>query len=575
MKNKPKANALYLYPNNVIDEVFHTTSEGIMITDENMQIILVNSAFEKLTGYTMEEVQGKNPRFLQSGKQDALFYNQMWQDLNNAGFWRSEIWNKRKSGEIYPEILTIKSIKDSQGIISNYIGVFSDISRKKTVEKELEELTLLDTLTNITNRNSFSEQFNEILSNSKHNDDMHALLFIDLDRFKQINETFGNDIGDQLLIEVANRINSLVKPTDLFARYGGDEFLFALTNIQHQKEAAQSSKDIIKVLNKPYMVDGSEIYITSSIGISIYPQDGLDTENLIHKADKAMYFAKQNGRNNYAFYFDDLKKDSARLLLLESELRKALQNKDFTMHYQPKVSIHTEQIIGVEALVRWTSDKLGIVSPGEFIPVAEDSGLIIPLSEIIIEKVCLDINSWRNKGIDQLLVSVNIAGLHFQQEDFIERISNILKKYNCSPQMFEMELTERTLMKDSSEIVNKLVRLKNMGFKISIDDFGTGYSSLSYLNRFPLDYLKIDSSFIQQMTSLQEKQAIVDCIIMMAHRLHIKVVAEGVESKEQVELLKRMDCDFIQGYYFSKPLPSEELLYFLELWEIHRQERNV
>ena len=323
------------------------------------------------------------------------------------------------------------------------------------------------------------------------------------------------------------------------------------------------------------MVDGSEIYITSSIGISIYPQDGLDTENLIHKADKAMYFAKQNGRNNYAFYFDDLKKDSARLLLLESELRKALQNKDFTMHYQPKVSIHTEQIIGVEALVRWTSDKLGIVSPGEFIPVAEDSGLIIPLSEIIIEKVCLDINSWRNKGIDQLLVSVNIAGLHFQQEDFIERISNILKKYNCSPQMFEMELTERTLMKDSSEIVNKLVRLKNMGFKISIDDFGTGYSSLSYLNRFPLDYLKIDSSFIQQMTSLQEKQAVVDCIIMMAHRLHIKVVAEGVESKEQVELLKRMDCDFIQGYYFSKPLPSEELLYFLELWEIHRQERNV
>ncbi|PZX07668.1 diguanylate cyclase/phosphodiesterase with PAS/PAC sensor(s) [Psychrobacillus insolitus] len=575
MKNKPKANALYLYPNNVIDEVFHTTSEGIMITDENMQIILVNSAFEKLTGYTMEEVQGKNPRFLQSGKQDALFYNQMWQDLNNAGFWRSEIWNKRKSGEIYPEILTIKSIKESQGMILNYIGVFSDISRKKTVEKELEELTLLDTLTNITNRNSFSEQFNEILSNSKHNDDMHALLFIDLDRFKQINETFGNDIGDQLLIEVTNRINSLVKPTDLFARYGGDEFLFALTNIPHQKEAVQSSKDIIKVLNKPYMVDGSEIYITSSIGISIYPQDGLDTENLIHKADKAMYFAKQNGRNNYAFYFDDLKKDSARLLLLESELRKALQNKDFTMHYQPKVSIHTEQIIGVEALVRWTSDRLGIVSPGEFIPVAEDSGLIIPLSEIIIEKVCQDINSWRNKGIDQLLVSVNIAGLHFQQEDFIERISNILKKYNCSPEVFEMELTERTLMKDSSEIVNKLVRLKNMGFKISIDDFGTGYSSLSYLNRFPLNYLKIDGSFIQQMTSLQEKQAVVDCIIMMAHRLHIKVVAEGVESKEQVELLKSMDCDFIQGYYFSKPLPSEELVYFLELWEIHKQERNV
>ncbi|MFF2752731.1 putative bifunctional diguanylate cyclase/phosphodiesterase [Psychrobacillus sp. NPDC058041] len=575
MKKKQPPDQFYLYPNKLVDEVFHSTTEGIMITDHLMNISLVNSSFEMVTGYSLEEVRGKNPRILQSGKQDPEFYTKMWDAIKSNGVWRGEIWNRRKNGEIYPEHLSIANILNDQGEVTNYLGVFSDISHKKTVEKEIEELTFTDHLTNIANRNSFNESLSDLINSSKQFDNIHAVLFIDLDRFKQLNESVGNDTGDLILTEVANRINSIVHEKDYFARYGGDEFLLTLSNIQHQKEAANYAKTIIKMLNKPFYINGDEIYITSSIGISIYPQDGISAEKLIHKADKAMYFAKQNGRNQYAFYFEELKRDSKRLLFLESELRKAIQKKEFHIYYQPKISIEKQEIIGVEALVRWQNDKLGAVSPGEFIPYAEETGLIIPLSEVIIEKVCLDIIEWRNKGMHNLLVSVNIASLHFQQEDFIERINAILMQYNCSPNQLELELTERTIMNDAEGIVEKLIKLKKMGFKISVDDFGTGYSSLAYLNRFPLNYLKIDSSFVKQITSLKDKQAIVDCIIMMAHRLHIKVVAEGVETKDQVKLLKEMDCDIIQGYYYSRPIPSNELLDFFELWEIHKEERNV
>lgn len=574
MDTKLPFEQLSLYPNNLIKEIFNSTTEGIMITDHEMRISLVNAAFETVTGYSLQEVKGKKPSILQSGKQDPLFYKKMWTEIDHNGVWRGEIWNKRKNGELYPEYLTIASIADGEGETIHYFGVFSDISRKKFVEKEIEELTSTDYLTNLPNRNSFKKLLADLIDTSQNDSSKHAVLFIDLDRFKQINETLGTEIGDLILKEVANRVESILGPEDFFARYGGDEFLLTKTNIGHQKEAAQFSKEIIKLLNKPFYINGNEIYITSSIGISFYPQDGEEVEKLLHKADKAMYFAKQNGRNQYAFYFEELKKDSKRLLLLEANLRKAIQKKEFMVHYQPKVSLVTQQVIGVEALVRWANDQLGFVSPGEFIPYAEDTGLIIPLSEVIIEKVCLDILEWSIQGV-HLPVSINIAALHFQQDDFIERINSIIVQHNCSPQQLELELTERTVMKEAEEVVNKLITLKSMGFKISIDDFGTGYSSLSYLNRFPLNYLKIDSSFIQQIVSLQDKQAIVDSIILMAHRLHIKVVAEGVETKDQLKLLKEMGCDIIQGYYFSKPIPSSELMDFLELWEIHKQERTI
>ncbi|SFQ09432.1 diguanylate cyclase/phosphodiesterase with PAS/PAC sensor(s) [Psychrobacillus psychrotolerans] len=572
MKKQPPER-LQSFSIELLEQILQSTTEGIMITNEKMQITMVNNAFETLTGYRSSEILGKYPNILQSGKQDADFYKVMWSKIRSNGSWRGEIWNRRKNGEIYPEILSIYSVFDKVGQLTNYYGVFSDISIEKETEKELEELTQSDLLTNILNRNAFNELLFEKVNNSIHS---HAILFIDLDRFKQINDTLGNEVGDQILIEVTNRINSIAGSSDIFARYGADEFVFSRSNIEYQKEAANLAKDITKLFNKPFLINDTEVYVTASIGISIFPQDGKDIEKLINKADKAMYFAKQNGRNQYAFYFDDLKKDSKRIIILEAELRKAIQNKDFFIYYQPKIGLAKQDIIGVEALVRWNNVKLGFVSPAEFIPIAEDTGLIIPLSEVILEKVCLDILESRSQGkIHILPVSINIASVHFQQDDFIERINSILMQYNCSPHLLELELTERTVMKDSDDIVNKLVKLKAMGFKISIDDFGTGYSSLSYLNRFPLNYLKIDKSFIQQITNLQDKQAIVETIILMAHRLHIKVVAEGVETIGQVKLLQQMGCDIIQGYYYSKPLAAKELMDFIELWEIYRQERNI
>ena len=564
---------LEIYSNDLMEQIFHSTTEGIMITNDKMQITMVNNAFKALTGYKSSEIIGKTPNILQSGKQNADFYKVMWTEIRSKGSWKGEIWNRRKNGEIYPELLAIHSVFDNAGKLSNYFGIFSDITLEKETEKELEELTHTDSLTNIANRNAFNELLFDKVINTEIS---HAIFFIDLDRFKHINDTMGNEVGDLILIEVTKRINSITNPSDIFARYGADEFVFTRSNIDYQKDAAIFAKEIIKLFNTPFLVSGTEVYVTASIGISIFPQDGKGVEQLIYKADKAMYFAKQNGRNQYAFYFDDLKKDSKRVIVLEGELRKAIRNKDFFIHYQPKIGVEKQEIIGVEALVRWNNDKLGFVSPTEFIPLAEDTGLIIPLSEVILEKVCMDILESRSQGnIHILPVSINIASIHFQQDDFIERINSIIMQYNCSPQLLELELTERTVMKDSDEIVNKLVKLKAMGFKISIDDFGTGYSSLSYLNRFPLNYLKIDRSFIQEITNLQDKQAIVEAIILMAHRLRIKVIAEGVETKDQAKLLKQMGCDIIQGYYYSKPLSAEDLIGFIELWGIYRQERNI
>ncbi|HWL12077.1 MAG TPA: GGDEF domain-containing phosphodiesterase, partial [Ureibacillus sp.] len=318
-------------------------------------------------------------------------------------------------------------------------------------------------------------------------------------------------------------------------------------------------------------VNNQEIFVSTSIGISIYPHDGDTAEELVNRADKAMYYAKQSGRNRFSFYFDELNTDANRLILLDSEIRKAIENRNFTLYFQPKVDVKYNKIIGFEALVRWNSEKLGYVSPAEFIPYAEETGLIIPISEIIIEKACEELGNLRDAGYSKLPISINISSIHFQQADFLDSIQKILVRNNTSAHNFEIEVTERTVMNNDVDTISKLVRLKQLGFKISIDDFGTGYSSLSYLVRFPVDYLKIDKSFIQHIVNLADKQAIVDAIIQMAHRLNMQVIAEGVESSQQLNQLATMGCDFIQGYYYSKPVPLEELIEFLQFWEYEHQ----
>lgn len=558
------------YNDNLMIKIFDNISEGIMVTDENKKIFLVNPAFEHVTGFSLDDVLGKSPSVLQSGIHNREFYLQMWDIIEENGMWQGEIWNKKKNGEIYPEWLTIIHIKDYSGNVVNYCGIFTDLSERKKVEYKLEKSVSTDLLTEVNNRYAYQTQMDALLETST-DSNLHAVFFLDLDRFKQINDTFGHAISDMLLQETTKRIKKLLDSNDMVARYGGDEFIITLTNITHPREAARFAEKVIQEVEKPFIVENQEIFISTSIGISIYPHDGDTTEELVNRADNAMNYSKQSGRNCFSFYFEELDIDTKRVMLLDSEIHKAIDNREFTLHFQPKVDIKSNKIIGVEALVRWQNDRLGYVSPAEFIPYAEETGLIIPISEIILEKACEGLAVLRYAGYSKLPIAINISSIHVQQDNFLESVQKILEKNNTSAQNFEIEVTERTVMNSDSDTVHKLVRLKQLGFKLSLDDFGTGYSSLSYLIRFPFDYLKIDRSFIQQIVSLDDKQAVVDAIIQMAHRLNMKVIAEGVESVQQLNLLEKLNCDYIQGYYYCKPVPMEDLIEFLQIWEYEHQ----
>ncbi|WP_107948206.1 GGDEF domain-containing phosphodiesterase [Lysinibacillus parviboronicapiens] len=570
-----KLNSISKYPTALITKIFENVSEGIMITDKHKKIEMVNPAFEFVTGYKRDEVIGKTPAVLQSGVHELPFYLNMWEKIRQEGIWQGEIWNRRKTGDVYPEWLTIVGVTNDAGEISNYCGIFTDLSERKIVENELEKRLLTDSLTDVSNRFAYIERMDSLLESTSaiSHSVQHAVYFLDLDRFKQINDTLGHAVGDTILIEIATRLQTLLKNKDIIARYGGDEFIITLTNVKNVREAAKFAEQIIQVIEQPMDINGQNIFISTSIGISMYPVDGESTEQLTHCADKAMTYSKKNGRNGYSFYFDELQTDSQRVLLLDSELRKAIDEREFELYFQPKIEMDNEQIQGLEALVRWNNESLGFVSPAEFIPYAEETGLIIPLSEIIIEKACEAVIKLQQFGL-KIPIAINISSIHFKQSNFLESIQVILERYNTPANNFEIEVTERTVMNSATETVSKLVRLKQLGFKISIDDFGTGYSSLSYLVRFPLDCLKIDRSFIQHISSLDEKQAVVDAIIQMSHRLKMKVVAEGVEQAQQVDILRKMNCDIIQGYYYSKPLPLDELLEFIEFWEIEHQGRK-
>lgn len=562
----------FTFPNHIIDTIFNSVEEGIMIADTKSRIIHVNPAFEFVTGYTYEEAVGQRPSLLNSGIHDQEFYTKMWATIREHGKWSGEIWNRRKTGDIYPEWLTIVAIHNEQGDIVNYCGIFEDISAQKNAENEIERRKYTDTLTGVANRYAYLQRMETLLQSSANLEYHHAVLFLDLDRFKQVNDTLGHSIADEMLISVTQRIQSVLKNKDIVARYGGDEFIITITNIHHMQEAVQVAEKIVHLLSEPLPIDEQNIYISTSMGISLYPEDGTTLETLVKKADQAMYYAKQNGRNQFAFYFDDLKIDSKRVLLLDNELRKAIKQNDFTLNFQPKISLEDETVIGMEALIRWTNDQLGFVSPAEFIPYAEETGLIIPMSECVFRLACEAHLRLREEMDNVLPIAINISSIHFHQSDFIDTVKMIFEAHNCSPQDFELELTERTVMNNERDSIRKLVQLKNMGFKLSIDDFGTGYSSLSYLVQFPLDYLKIDRSFIQYITSIADKQAVVDAIIQMAHRLHMKVIAEGVEQKDQVKLLEKLGCDMIQGYYYAKPMPLDEFVAFLEFLKLEARE---
>ncbi|MBS4096937.1 MAG: EAL domain-containing protein [Sulfuricella sp.] len=539
--------------------VFESSAEGIVITDLKGRILSVNEAFSEITGYPLEEIRGQNPRILKSGKHSPEFYREMWGTILKEGHWQGEIWNRRKNGEVYPEWMTIGSVKDEHGGISHFVGTFTDITQRKAAEERINFLAHHDALTGLPNRVLLQDRVSQSLAICQHQGSKAGLLLIDLDRFKNINESLNHAFGDQLLQEVGQRLEGCARRVDTVARSGGDEFVVLMTEVRDIGEIAAAANNILIALSQPFTLDVHEINITSSIGIAVYPGDGENAQNLLKNADVAMYRAKDLGRNNYQFYTQDMNARTFETLVMENSLRHALKRDDFVLHYQPQVDIASGAMIGVEALVRMRHADLGIVPPGTFIPIAEETGLIVPIGAWVLGEACRQGREWLDQGITGLRIAVNLSANQFRQPGLLDTVAKTLADSGLPPGQLELELTESILMRDSELIIATLQSLKKMGVQLSIDDFGTGFSSLAYLKRFDLDKLKIDQSFVRDITSDPDDLAIARAVIALGHSLNLKVIAEGVENGEQLELLRANGCDEIQGYYFSRPQPAAEI----------------
>lgn len=545
-------------------KVFENTSEALMITDIQANILSVNQAFSKITGYSQEEAIGKNTRILKSGRHNKQFYKNMWKLLKKLGSWQGEIQDRRKSGEIYPKWLTINSVKDNSGKVTHYVAIFSDITKRKQTEERLEYLAHYDTLTGLPNRHLFHDRLQQALVRAEQSNLQIALLFIDLDRFKNINDTFGHTVADQLLIDVSKRLANFIRKIDTVSRFGGDEFIIILTDVTSAKDVALKAQKIMALISKPFVLEGQELFITLSVGITSYPLDGENMDQLVKNSYTSMNHAKKLGRNNYQFYSSEMNSKALEQLNMEIDLRKALEREEFRLYYQPKISFKTGELVGAEALIRWYSAKSGLISPEKFIPLAEETGLIIPISEWVFLTACKQIKEWQTTGFPSICVSVNLSGRHFKEKNLVEMVEQVLEQTGLDPNYLELELTESAIMDNVEQGIITLNRLKNMGIYLAIDDFGTGYSSFSYLKRFPVDILKIDQSFVSDITTDSDSAAIVSAIISVGHSLNLKVIAEGVETEDQFHFLSEHQCDEAQGYYFSKPLSVKEFSLLLK-----------
>ena len=538
--------------------VMQNTHEGVVITDTTPQIIAVNDAFTAITGYGRDEAIGKDPGILNSGRQDSSFYEFMWKTLLHDGFWQGELWNRRKNGEIYPQWMSISAVLNDQQQPVRYIGVFSDISKLKESQSQLEFLAHHDPLTRLFNRSAVESRMEHELEQAKRHDRALSVLFIDLDRFKQVNDSFGHLIGDELLCSVAERLRARLRDGDVLGRLGGDEFVLLASPLQEKQDAAVIARDILVALSEPYNLStGHEVFIGGSIGISLFPDNGSTVAELTKNADAAMYLAKENGRNQFSFYTPELNADARKKLELENDLRRAVMHNELRLHYQPKVNIDNGQISGAEALVRWKRSDGSWVSPGEFIPVAEKSGVILTIGNWVIDQACAQIRAWRDDGLPEICVAVNVSARQFRSGHLDKLTRNALEKHGVLPHQLELELTESMLMNEPEHAIDTMNKLKTIGVKISLDDFGTGYSNFGYLRRFPIDSLKIDQSFVRGVAIKADDAMIVDSIIGLAQRMKLHVIAEGVETADQLHYLRTNHCDEIQGYYFSKALPAE------------------
>lgn len=537
--------------------VFTNASEGMAITDCEARIVAVNPAFCAITGYDKKDILGHNPAILGSGRQGADFYRQMWTELREQGVWQGEIWNRRKDGAIYPEWLSIAAVTDETGTVTNYIGVFTDISERKQSEARIQHLAHHDALTGLPNRLLLDDRIGQAMRKSNRSKRPMALVFVDLDRFKNINDTLGHEVGDTLLVQAAQRGLSVLRETDTLARQGGDEFVVILPELEQAQDAMHATRKLLHSLCQPYLLAGHELTVSGSAGIAIYPDDGVTTSELLRKADAAMYRAKEEGRNTFRFYSAETNTASLDELLLENDLYSALEHNELSMHYQPKVDAISGEIVGAEALMRWTHPEHGLISPTRFIPLAEANGLINGFGEWAIKTVCAQQRAWLDGGLLAVPVAVNISAQQFAQQDLPRMVSHVLAAYGLPPQLLELELTESLLMRNASRARDVLQILRQMHVEVSIDDFGTGYSSLSYLKQFQVGALKIDRSFICEIDERGEKVKLASAIIAMAHELELKVIAEGVESRVQADYLLAHGCDQFQGYFYGRPQPAE------------------
>ncbi|MFQ5543294.1 MAG: EAL domain-containing protein [Nitrospiria bacterium] len=538
----------------ITSAILNNATEGIMVSDPNGNILTINQAFTKITGYSSDEVVGKNARILQSGRHTKGFYEEMWQAMTGVGHWRGEVWNRRKNGEVYPEWLSITSVKGSEEETVQYIGLFSDITKLKQDEEKLYFQAHYDPLTKLPNRMLILERLSQAVKRARREKKRAALFFVDLDRFKHVNDSFGHVAGDEILKKAAHRLLSCVRETDTIGRSGGDEFIVVLPDIEGRKEASFVAKKIIEKLSHPFQLEGQEIFLGASVGIAIVPDDSEEEDLLLKNADMAMYKAKASGRSTFCFFSDKMEEIAKARTRLEADLRRALDKGEMTLYYQPIVDLHTLKTSSLEALVRWNHPGRGLLLPGEFIPLAEESGLINQIGEWVLVTATRQVGRWQDQFGFQGAISVNMSSRQFMYEDFCSTIIQALDQSGLSPEYLTLEITESLMLDSVEEVLKKLQTLKEIGVRLAIDDFGTGYSSLSYLNKYPIDFLKIDQSFITNIASNPKKRPLVEAALRMGQSMQMEVIAEGVETQEVLSYLRLLRCDAAQGHYFSQPL---------------------
>jgi diguanylate cyclase (GGDEF)-like protein/PAS domain S-box-containing protein len=548
----------------IASTLFDNILEGLIVTDADVNITYINHALTRITGYERNEVIGNKPSLFRSGNHDNDFYAGLWAELEQSGHWRGEIWNRRKNGETFPCWQNISIIKDDDDKIINYVSIVSDVSDIMESKKEIEYLAHHDPLTDLPNRTFFNTRLDHALIKAKRNEQQIGILYIDLDGFKHINDSLGHPTGDKVLKLAADRLNAIGRKSDTIARIGGDEFIVILEELPSYQDAGLVAKKILEGFEKPLEVEGKVLHLSASIGISLYPKDATTANALVKHADVAMYQAKRKGRNTFQFYIEEFTQAADKFLQLDSSLRQALANEEFFLVYQPQYNLKSGEISGVEALIRWQHPEKGLISPDQFIPFAEETGLIVPIGQWVLLEACAQVKTWKSMGHEIGKLAINIAGSQLIHKDFIEMVESTMKKTNCDPNWLELEITEGFAMSKEVQSKKLLNQLREQGFELAIDDFGTGYSSLSYLKHLPITKLKIDRSFVGDIPEDVNDVAIVKAIIAMGLSLQLNIIAEGIETEAQQAFLISEGCHEAQGYLYSKPVDANALMELLE-----------